>query len=83
VNNSIKTIIDLSKKIYKSTQTIDMSTNEQKIAHEEATSTITYISESAMGLNSVINRVAETAQTINGLSDDLSGLIDQMVLADA
>ncbi|MFW5771272.1 MAG: methyl-accepting chemotaxis protein [Spirochaetota bacterium] len=79
VNNSIKIITNLNEKIYESTHTIDVSTNEQKIANDESSKTILYVTESAQELNNIMNDVAHAARTINELSDELAGLVQSML----
>ncbi len=83
VNNSIKIITNLNEKIYESTQTIDISTSEQKIANDESSKTILYVTESAQELNDIINNVAEAAGTINNLSDKLIQLVRSMLGSNA
>ncbi|HMB19667.1 MAG TPA: methyl-accepting chemotaxis protein [Spirochaetota bacterium] len=79
VNNSIKIITNLNEKIYESTHTIDVSTNEQKVANDESSKTILYVTESAQELNNIMNDVAQAARTINELSDELADLVHAML----
>ncbi|MCX8125341.1 MAG: methyl-accepting chemotaxis protein [Spirochaetes bacterium] len=81
VNVSIKAIANLNTQIYNAIETIETSTSEQRIANEEASKTIVYVSESAQNLTDIVNTVSNVASSIKDIAQNLYILVQAMTKA--
>ncbi len=81
VNVSIRAIANLNTQIYNAIETIETSTSEQRIANEEASKTIVYVSESAQNLTDIVNTVSNVSTTIKDIAQNLYTLVQAMTKA--
>jgi len=78
VNVSIKAIANLNTQIYNAIETIETSTSEQRIANEEASKTIVYVSDAAQNLTDIVNTVSNVASSIKDIAQNLYTLVQAM-----
>ncbi|MEW6527065.1 MAG: methyl-accepting chemotaxis protein [Spirochaetota bacterium] len=81
VNVSIRAIANLNTQIYNAIETIETSTSEQRIANEEASKTIVYVSDAAQNLTDIVNTVSNVASTIKDIAQNLYTLVQAMTKA--
>jgi methyl-accepting chemotaxis protein len=81
VNVSIKAIANLNTQIYNAIETIETSTSEQRIANEEASKTIVYVSDAAQNLTDIVNTVSNVASSIKDIAQNLYTLVQAMTKA--
>ncbi len=79
VNVSIKTIANLNNQIYNAIEKIETSTNEQRVANEEASKTIVYISDSAQNLTDIITTLSQISRSIEEIAGSLNTLTQAMI----
>ncbi len=78
VNVSIRAIANLNTQIYNAIETIETSTSEQRIANEEASKTIVYVSDAAQNLTDIVNTVSNVASAIKDIAQNLYTLVQAM-----
>ncbi len=78
VNISIKAIANLNTQIYNAIETIETSTSEQRIANEEASKTILYVSDAAQNLTDIVETVSSVSSAIKDISQNLYNLVQAM-----
>jgi len=81
VNVSIRAIANLNTQIYNAIETIETSTSEQRIANEEASKTIVYVSDAAQNLTDIVNTVSNVASAIKDIAQNLYTLVQAMTKA--
>jgi methyl-accepting chemotaxis protein len=79
IGNTIKIITNLNTRISETSHSTEISTQEQQIATSESSKTILHISETAQDVVNHSLRIAESTKVVNQLSDELNGLIRQML----
>lgn len=79
VNVSIKTIANLNNQIYNAIEKIETSTNEQRVANEEASKTIVYISDAAQNLTDIITTLSQISRSIEDIAGSLNTLTQAMI----
>lgn len=71
VNVSIKAIANLNTQIYNAIETIEKSTSEQRIANEEASKTIVYVSDAAQNLTEIVHTLSNVSLAIKQIAENL------------
>lgn len=78
VNVSIKAVANLNIQIYAAIEKIESSTSEQRVANEEASKTIVYVSDSAQNLTDIVHSVSNVTAAIKDIAHKLSMLTRSM-----